>query len=158
MSEKNPRIIGIDPGVNGAYSVLGSEGEFINSNELPRFQKTINGSQFAKIVNEFKPNFGIIERVSSMPRQGVSSTFTFGQAFGVVQGVLSGCDVPFVLVTPGLWKKHFRLIGQPKDASRELAQRLFPAAELHLKRHVGRADALLIARYHLDQHLGRKFS
>ncbi len=84
--------------------------------------------------------------------------FTFGAAYGVCIGVVAGAGIPYVLVAPPKWKAHFRLQGKPKEAARELALRLYPEAgpKLNLKRHHGRADALLLARYALDMDAGRR--
>lgn len=82
-----------------------------------------------------------------MPGQGVTSMFNFGQGYGVIKGVLAGIGVPYKDATPQKWKKACGLIGSDKDAARLLAIELFPDAELHLKKHGGRADALLIAKF-----------
>jgi hypothetical protein len=57
-------------------------------------------------------------------------------------------QVPLHLVTPGKWKKHFQLTSD-KEQSRELAIRLFPgsAFQFNRKKHHGRAEAALLARY-----------
>jgi crossover junction endodeoxyribonuclease RuvC len=153
------KIIAIDPGVNGAYAVLGRQGEFVDMNELPRFKKALSAVELASIFSMHRPELAVIEKVASMPGQGVASVFTFGTAYGVCIGVAGGSDVPVSFVTPGRWKAHFRLLGQPKDASRELAIRLYPAVAkmLGLKKHHGRADALLLARFALDTETGAKF-
>jgi hypothetical protein len=86
-----------------------------------------------------------------MPLQGVASTFKFGMAVGIIHGVVLGHGVPLHLVTPGTWKRHFKLTGTDKDAARGLAIRLHPTmGGLHLKKHQGRADALLMGRYFLE--------
>ena len=82
-----------------------------------------------------------------MPGQGVSSMFGFGVSYGILQGVIASLGIPSVLVTPQRWKKAAGLMGKPKDYARTLAQRLYPAAELSRKKDIGRADAILIARY-----------
>ena len=153
------KILAIDPGVNGAFAVLGRQGEFVDMGELPRFAKSLNGAELAVTFNLHKPELAVIEKVASMPGQGVASTFTFACAYGVCIGVACGLDVPVSFVTPTRWKTYFRLTGQPKDASRELAIRLYPgvAKMLGLKKHHGRADALLIARFALDTETGAKF-
>ena len=153
------KILAIDPGVNGAFAVLGRQGEFVDMGELPRFAKLLNGVELAVIFSLHKPELAVIEKVASMPGQGVASTFTFGCAYGVCIGVATGLDVPVSFVTPGRWKTHFRLTGRPKDASRELAIRLYPGAArmLGLKKHHGRADALLMARFAHDTEAGAKF-
>ena len=153
------KIFAIDPGVNGAYAVLGRQGEFVDMGELPRFKKALNAVELASIFSMHQPKLAVIEKVASMPGQGVASTFTFGCAYGVCIGVAGGSDVPVAFVTPTRWKTHFRLTGQPKDASRELAIRLYPGAArmLGLKKHHGRADALLMARFAHDTGTGAKF-
>jgi hypothetical protein len=89
-----------------------------------------------------------IEKVHSMPKQGVASSFNFGMGFGLWQGVVVGLNLPMEMVTPQRWQKEM-LAGMQggKEASIIRAQELFPDAELHLKKHHGRADALLIAEY-----------
>ena len=89
-----------------------------------------------------------IERVHSMPKQGVASSFKFGMGFGIWLGILAALRLPHELVTPQAWKK-LMLAGMPKekDASRQRAMQLFPDVDLSLKRHHGRADALLIAEW-----------
>jgi crossover junction endodeoxyribonuclease RuvC len=153
------KILAIDPGVNGAWAVLGRKGEFVDMGELPRFAKALSAVELGSIFRMHQPELAVIEKVSSRPGQGVASTFTFGTAYGVCIGVAGGSDVPVSFVTPSRWKLHFRLTGQAKDASRELAIRLYPGAArmLGLKKHHGRADALLLARFALDIETGAKF-
>ena len=92
-----------------------------------------------------------------MPKQGSTSGFRFGVGVGLLRGVILALNVPIVFVSPAKWKSHFRLVGKPKDAARELAIRLYPEAASHLslKKHQGRADALLLARYAVDMDTGR---
>ena len=154
------QVLAIDPGVNGAYAVLGHSGEFIDCDELPRFDKLVNAVELGRLFASHIPERAVIEKVGAMPGQGVTSMFTFGAAYGVCIGVAGGSGTPLSLVTPVKWKAHFRLIGKPKDASRELAIRLYPEAapRLNLKKHGGRADALLLARYAVDMDTGAKFT
>jgi len=87
-----------------------------------------------------------MEQVHSMPNQGVSSTFAFGRAVGVISAVCELTNYPFHLVTPQRWKKHFNLTADKNEAL-DLARKLFPAAKLKLKKDINRAEALLIAEY-----------
>ena len=91
----------------------------------------------------------VLEAVSAMPGQGVSSTFRFGESFGVVLGVLGALQVPVRMVTPGKWKKAAGLLNRDKDAARTLAIQLHPevADQLTRKKDIGRADAVCIARF-----------
>ena len=146
-------IMAIDPGLNGAYAVINApSGEFYGCADLPRFVKMINAVEFARIVSSVRPFHAVIERVGAMPKQGISSTFVFGTAYGTCIGVLAGVGAPLSYVTPGKWKAHFRLLGKDKEASRELAVRLYPVASslLKLKKDHGRAEAILLARYAFD--------
>jgi len=146
------RVLAIDPGVNGALAVIDFNGQVILADELPRFAKSVNGVALSEAFHAFRPERVIIEKVGAMPKQGVSSTFTFGMAYGVCIGVSCAYGAPLAYVAPAVWKKHFRLLGKDKDASRETAIKLYPdaASLLKLKKHHGRADAILLARYALD--------
>lgn len=157
-------IIGIDPGVTGAIAVLrsvreqqlkgGIEAE-LTLYDMPLFtvgtKQQTNPYVLSNILNEFRRSTAnvtvYLEQVSAMPGQGVSSMFNFGVSFGIIQGVLAGLGLPVVMVTPGAWKKRAKLIGKAKDEARTLAQRLYPAVNLSRKKDVGRADAILIARF-----------
>jgi crossover junction endodeoxyribonuclease RuvC len=83
-----------------------------------------------------------------MPGQGVVSMFNFGRAYGDVRGVIGALNIPVHFATPPKWKKHFRLSSN-KEEARALALRLFPACADHFtfKRHHGRAEAALIAKF-----------
>jgi hypothetical protein len=66
--------------------------------------------------------------------------------FGSVLSVLQVLRLPVELITPAVWKRALGLSSQ-KLASLHKARLLFPGAELHLAKHDGRAEALLLA-YH----------
>ena len=88
--------------------------------------------------------FGVIEKVNAMPKQGVSSTFTFGTSFGFCQGLLVAAGIRFEFVTPRKWQKALNcLTGGDKNVSKARAQSLFPGVKvIHAN-----ADALLIAEF-----------
>jgi crossover junction endodeoxyribonuclease RuvC len=154
------KILAVDPGLEGAFAIFGHENEFLVAAELPRFErKRLNGVALTSIVAEFAPQHFVIEDVGPMPKQGVVSVFTFGFACGMIAGVACGTGSSIHYVRPNRWKAHFRLNGRPKDASRECAIRLYPeaASSLVLKRHHGRADAILLARFFLDTREQGKF-
>jgi crossover junction endodeoxyribonuclease RuvC len=154
------QFLAFDPGLNGAWAALGFNGEFLEAGELPRFDKSLDAKSISDLLMMFKPATIVIENVGAMPGQGVSSTFKFGVAYGICIGAAGGIGAAISFVTPGRWKKHFRLIGKPKDAARELAIHTYPeaASRLTLKKHCGRADALLMARFALDMDAGRSFT
>jgi crossover junction endodeoxyribonuclease RuvC len=92
----------------------------------------------------------VLEKVHSMPAQGVTSSFNFGINFGILKGAIGSLNIKPTLVTPQAWKKHFKLIGKPKDDSRLLAQKLFPSSSLSRKKDCDRADALLLGLYYIQ--------
>jgi hypothetical protein len=145
------KLIAIDPGsTTGALALFTDPLVWVD--DLPCADGQVDAAYLARLFRDMRPKAVVVERVHSMPKQGVASTFKFGVAYGIIQGVVTGAGIPLHLVVPGVWKKHFKLIGQDKDAARALAIRLYPELTgLHLKKHVGRADALLLGRYFLEE-------
>ena len=152
-------IIGIDPGLSGAVALLDGD-ECVDLWDMPISEKThgkgkeVNAFLLADIIHDAVQKAdgdltAIIEQVSAMPGQGVSSMFAFGAAYGTVRGVLGAMGIPTTQVTPQRWKRAEGLTGRDKDASRTKAISEFPEVRhmLHRKKDVGRADAILIARY-----------
>ena len=92
----------------------------------------------------------VVEQVSAMPGQGVTSMFNFGQSFGVIKGVCAAMQLPIFFVRPAKWKKHFELINSQKDASRTKAIEMFPkiSSILSKKKDSNKADAILIASFY----------
>ena len=100
-----------------------------------------------EVVERFEVKQCVIEQVGARPGQGVSSMFNFGRSYGTAIGVCEALYLPLALVSPHVWKRFSKLVGKPKDYSRTVAQQLYPRAELHLKKHHGRADAIHVARW-----------
>lgn len=150
--------IGIDPGVGGGVAIL-RDGVAPIVEDIPTLTlgktKKINAALLAALLSEHLDggaNLALvaIESVHAMPAQGVRSVFSFGQSFGICQGVVAGLGWPMELVTPQAWTKvMMRGRVRGKDANRQRAIELFPqlSQELSLKKHHNRADALLIAEY-----------
>ena len=94
----------------------------------------------------------MVEQVSAMPGQGVTSMFNFGQSFGVLKGVCAAMQLPIFFVRPAKWKKHYDLINSQKDSSRVKAIEMFPkfSSMLSRKKDTNKEDAILIANYHLN--------
>ena len=97
----------------------------------------------------------IVEQVSAMPGQGVTSMFNFGQSFGVIKGIWSAMELPIFYVRPAKWKKHFNLINSEKDASRTKVIEMSPSLsnDLSKKKDVNKSDAILIARFFSETRL-----
>ena len=143
--------IGIDPGaVSGALGAVDHEGNYLEAFDIEHKDKHILALVFkSRILSIVDPKEGAeicMEQVHSMPNQGVSSTFAFGRAVGVISAVCELTNYPFHLTTPQRWKKHFGLTADKNEAL-DLARKLFPKASLKLKKDINRAEALLIAEY-----------
>ena len=154
-------IIGIDPGINGAICFF-KNGTIIELLDMPTMsvgkknKSQVNGSQIFNEVQKVTLNenkkevLAVIEQVSAMPGQGVTSMFNFGQSFGVLKGVFSAMQIPMDFVTPVKWKKFFNLINTNKDSSRTKAIEIFPyiSSKLSRKKDANKADAILIASFY----------
>ena len=153
-------IIGIDPGITGAICFF-ENGEVKDIIEMPNMadgkknKRQINGPQIyneisARIIDIPKKDVLIvIEQVSAMPGQGVTSMFNFGQSFGVIKGICSAMQLSMHFVRPVKWKKYFSLIKSEKDASRTKVIEIFPyiSSKLSKKKDSNKADAILIASF-----------
>ena len=156
-------IIGIDPGISGSICFF-EDGKIIDVLEMPTMaegkknKKQVNGSQ---IYNEISKRINkvlnqdirvVIEQVSAMPGQGVTSMFNFGQSFGILKGICSAMKLPMYFVRPAKWKKYFNLIKSEKDASRTRAIEIFPyfSSQKSKKKDSNKADAILIASFYYE--------
>ena len=154
-------IIGIDPGISGSICFF-EDGKILEVIEMPTMtegkknKKQVNGAQIyneisAKINGIEKHNIRvIIEQVSAMPGQGVTSMFNFGQSFGILKGICSAMRLPMFFIRPAKWKKYFSLINSEKDASRTKAIEMFPyfSSKIKKKKDSNKADAILIASFY----------
>ena len=153
-------IIGIDPGISGAICFF-EDGQIKEIIDMPvmadgkKNKRQINGPQvyneISSRINKFskKDITVVIEQVSAMPGQGVTSMFNFGQSFGVLKGICSAMQLSMFFIRPVKWKKYFSLIKTEKDASRTKVIEIFPyiSSELSRKKDSNKADAVLIASF-----------
>ena len=154
-------IIGIDPGISGSICFL-DNGKILDVIEMPimtdgkKNKKQVNGSQvyneITKRIKQFEKNQirVVIEHVSAMPGQGVTSMFNFGQSFGILKGICTAMQLPMYFVRPAKWKKYFNLLNSEKDASRTRAIEIFPyfSSQFSRKKDSNKADAILIASFY----------
>ncbi len=156
-------IIGIDPGISGSICFF-EDGKIVEVLEMPTMtegkknKKQVNGAQ---VYNEISEKINkksnqevrvVIENVSAMPGQGVTSMFNFGQSFGILKGICSAMRLPIYFVRPAKWKKYYNLINSEKDASRTRAIEIFPyfSSQLSKKKDSNKADAILIASFYYE--------
>lgn len=155
-------VIGCDPGQSGGLALLadGEPAGFIDMPTMPRKAggNEVNAASLAAQIRGLMHQhpgayvLAVVEQVSAMPGQGVTSMFRFGQSDGVLRGVLGALGISYVEVHPTKWKNYFGLRGTEKDAARTLAIRRFPsiADQLARKKDQGRADAILMALWALN--------
>ncbi len=153
-------IIGIDPGISGAICFF-ENGEVKEIIDMPSMadgkknKRQINGQQIFNEISSRIKNISkkeirvVIEQVSAMPGQGVTSMFNFGQSFGVLKGICSAMQLSMHFVRPAKWKKYYGLIKTEKDASRTKVIEIFPyiSSQLSRKKDSNKADAILIASF-----------
>ena len=156
-------VIGIDPGISGSICFF-QDGKIIDVVEMPTMtegkknKKQVNGSQIFNEISERVKKIDkkdikvVIEQVSAMPGQGVTSMFNFGQSYGILKGICSAMQLPMYFVRPAKWKKYFNLINSEKDASRTRAIEIFPYFSSHLSKtkDSNKADAILIASFYYE--------
>lgn len=152
-------FIGCDPGASGAIAFLSADGTLEHVVDWPlitdRTLKWVDGGALQTLLLEVlrgRAATATVERVGAMPKQGVSSTFSFGVAFGSILSVLQAGAIPIALVTPQSWKAAANL-GPDKHASLYKARLLYPSADLRLMKHHNRAEAILLARHGLTRRL-----
>jgi len=153
-------IIAIDPGINGAICFF-ENGEVKDVLEMPTMaegkknKRQLNGRQIYNEISSRIENYNlqdinvVVEQVSAMPGQGVTSMFNFGQSFGVLKGICSAMQLSMFFIRPAKWKKYFGLIKTEKDASRTKVIEIFPyiSSQLSRKKDSNKADAVLIASF-----------
>ena len=158
------KIIGIDPGLSGAIAILENNKveKIFDIPVMPEGKKNkrqLNSAQLVKLLKDNVSNKEevaiVVEHVSDMPGQGVTSMFNFGQTFGAIKGICAALGLPIFFVRPAKWKKHFDLINSSKDSSRTKAIEMYQSLsdQLSKKKDVNKSDAILIARFFSETRL-----
>ena len=147
-------IYGIDPGFTGAIALYWPDTGKLEVHDMPvmknpKGKTIINPHGVLDILaNEGGKSLAVIEQVSAMPGQGVSSMFRFGEGYGHLQMACAASNLPLQYVTPATWKKHFNL-SRDKGVSRGVAMQRFPdqAQRFSRVKDDGLAESALIALY-----------
>ncbi len=145
-------IIAVDPGTKGGICIM--KQDTITLLALSKLTwPDVAAHIFSTISYSGEFTFkakAYIEDVHAMPKQGVTSTFKFGEAYGKLQGILTAYSIPFERVRPQVWQKAIGFKSKKgatktehKRGLKELAQELYPQQKLTNEV----ADALLIAEY-----------
>jgi hypothetical protein len=135
-------LIAIDPGWSGAIAVRLPNG-LVDAYYSP---DTI--AEIASLIRHLRectepPYTAIIEKVHSMPGNGVVSTWKFAQNTAAWKAALAYAQIPFTEIPPKKWMKQLPC-GVSKDKKtrknqiKAYAQQMFPQIKVTLKN----ADAL----------------
>lgn len=149
-------VAGIDPGKSGALFVYDAENSWeCDCMSVPSINSGPNGKpqpdfpawnlQWSPLLKKVSHVF--IEQVGAMPKQGVTSMFSFGYSSGFMYGLVVGLGLPHTFLLPRAWKKTMGLSGSDGEQSRRKASQLLPscAGFWPRKKDDGRAEAALIA-------------
>jgi Holliday junction resolvasome RuvABC endonuclease subunit len=149
-------FLGIDPGIRGALALIEIREDgprVVDAIDIPTIgtgaKERVNVHAVQEWVLQHGPFRAFVERGSSMPRQGVASTYKFGRAVGSIEATIALCNVPLEIVEPSMWKRALRLRGKDNEGSRQKALELFPHAQhlLARKKDYQRAEAMLIGYF-----------
>jgi len=154
--------IGVDPGISGAIAIYDGK-EFYAVSTMGLAGKELDLTGISKWILDYVRSdhcIAGIEKVSAMPKQGVTSMFNFGFNTGAIHGILASLGIPRYLITPQAWKKEI-LAGTSKDKDAAIAycRRVYPDISLlatpkSRTPHSGMADAMCIALYTKIKHGG----
>jgi crossover junction endodeoxyribonuclease RuvC len=156
-------IIGIDPGKHGGIAIVNDD--FVRVIPIPLAGDDVDLAGIHTWLCEYVPFsrkhntvIAYIEKVGAMPKQGVTSMFSFGFTTGALHGIVAAMMIPRFMVTPQAWKKEI-LVGTAKDKNSaiEYCRRVYPnvslmATDRSKTCHDGMADALCIACFGVLQH------
>ena len=96
----------------------------------------------------------LLEQVSAMPGQGVTSMFNFGQSFGIIKGICSAMQLPIYFVRPAKWKKYLILLTRKRCEQNKSNRNIFRIFHHNYqkKKDSNKADAILIASFYHETH------
>lgn len=144
-------ILGCDPGKAGALALVTTSGELHDVIDMPDATGAALGAHLRGFLEDHQPltiTAAWVEQVHAMPKQGVTSVWTFAANYGAILAALGALGVRVELVTPNVWKKAMRCTAD-KNLARQRACERWPESAGLFKRvkDDGRAEAALVAEY-----------
>lgn len=158
-------ICGVDPGVTGAIALICSTRGLLECEDLPvcangmatgKVTRWLDVDALVRIVKDWSARHDFardsvlvaIERPIPMPSLPSTTTASSFDTFGALRAVLGMLAGPVTPVTPREWKAFYAL-GTDKNESRAKAAALYPMAPVKQAKHHNRAEAILIAHWHM---------
>ena len=137
-------ILGIDPGVKGAFALLDTRENRVTCTDMP----DTTAALVELILNLPPLAFCVIEKPFYPQMIGIRNAAKIAEAYGAIKASLVWRGIPAHETRPAEWKAALGLSAS-KSASREKAGMIFPddAEQWKLIKHDGRAEAALIAWY-----------
>lgn len=137
-------ILGIDPGVKGAFAMLDTRENRVTCTDMP----DTTAALVELILNLPPLAFCVIEKPFYPQMIGIRNAAKIAEAYGAIKASLVWRGIPAHETRPAEWKAALGLSAS-KSASREKAGMIFPddAEQWKLIKHDGRAEAALIAWY-----------
>jgi crossover junction endodeoxyribonuclease RuvC len=147
------KILGVDPGIRGGLAIVRVDDVsiLVGAIDIPvigiKAKERVDTLTIRDWITQHAPQHAVIERAQAMPKQGASSGFKYGRAVGAIEAAIELSEIPLTIIEPTAWKKFHQIHGRDKEAGRQRALQLFPAAHALLarKKDHGRAEAALIA-------------
>lgn len=146
-------VAGIDPGFTGAISIIdkGTK-KVLESIDMPVVtidsKPYLDGQEIMAILKAHDIRKCYIEEGQTMPKQGIASAFRYGKGCGILEGICIGCNIPYELIKPAIWKKVM-MNGMKKGKGDSIVKvkQLYPGFRLPRKKDHGKADSILIGLY-----------
>lgn len=141
-------IIGIDPGVTGAFAVH-ERGALTAIVDLPSHDGRIDGAYLYDLLDHSEDTIVYLENTQAMPKNGSIASYSLGLNTGIIIGVVQSLSHPLVRVRPAEWKRKMAVTKLDKNGIRGIARELYPSWADSFKRVMdhNRAEAVLISRY-----------
>jgi hypothetical protein len=153
-------ILGIDPGFTGALALYDSAtSHLVAAIDMPLAHQsllngpqrpTIDASMILCLIRPYQSEIvlAVLEKVSAMPGQGVSSMFRFGEGFGVIQGIIHALNIRLLMPPPAVWKSQMKVTADKKSSLAKVRKEFPEQAHIFARqKDNGRAEALLLAMF-----------
>jgi hypothetical protein len=150
-------LLAIDPGLSNGIAILDQRADLLFATEIAPIgegaRKRLHLAGLIDLIEQYGVTHAVVEDVSAMPQQGVSSSFRFGRATGSFEGVLSALKIPTTFIRPAVWKKPLGIAGATKEGARCLALQRWPTAAHFFprKKDHNRAEAALLGAYYVER-------
>lgn len=99
-------IIGIDPGLSGAWALINNDGTYIGSQCFERRGDTIDCTELYGDITDYPESVRVVvEKVHAMPKNGSISAFKLGTTYGQIVQLTRSVGAPLTLILPSEWKR-----------------------------------------------------